>query len=598
MTAQEEEPVLEDSQALSVPKTKPKAAKKRRKGIKVQKNKISLSERMLRLALRCTRIPAKIFVSRVPFLREDLLRSNLSISAEGLIALSMFIAILCVPIAIVASIVLIDAGLGIAALAMPFVLVLPILVGVGIPKISAGSRGAALENELPYLVGYITTLAEGGISPFVTIERIAKANVIFPASAREARRILLDIKVLGLDPVSALDKAAKYTPNRAFSDFIGGYVAVLKTGGSAQSYLESKLRDIFTYREIKIRATSELMGSLAEAYIISTVVMGVAFTVLFATQNLMSANVTSIDPTQIILFSGVFVPVISVVFIMVINSVQIREPFTYNLPYYVFMGCIPIGLVIFFAPLGLPIYTQLGIGLASISAPGMVVQEIYMRQRKSVESKLANFLRDISEIRKTGLAPEKTIEQLANRNYGGLSKHVAKISAQLSWGTPMRVVLQNFSSSVKSWITKAMTFLLLEVVDVGGGSPKMFIGLADFTERSGQLQKEKKSMVRPYMIIPYIGAIMVVITTAMMVYFINPPGLAQPGISVTIASPQVVAEATNILLTASFFQAWIMGLVAGKMGEDSVADGFKHATLLIVISLITVYVAQAFIKFA
>src|SRR5207245_912004 len=99
-------------------------------------------------------------------------------------------------------------------------------ISLGIPKISASSRGAALENELPYLVGYITTLAEGGISPFVTIKRVARADAIFPAAAKEARRILMDIQVLGLDPVSALEKSAKYTPNRAFSDFIGGYVAV------------------------------------------------------------------------------------------------------------------------------------------------------------------------------------------------------------------------------------------------------------------------------------------------------------------------------------------------------------------------------------
>jgi len=229
----------------------------------------------------------------------------------------------------------------------------------------------------------------------------------------------------------------------------------------------------------------------------------------------------------------------------------------------------------------------------------MIIQEVYIRRKRSVEGKLANFLRDISEIRKTGLAPEKTIEQLSDRDYGGLSRHVQKISAQLSWGTPMRVVLQNFSSAVKSWVTKAMTFLLLEVVDVGGGSPKMFIGLADFTEKSAQLEKEKKSLVRPYLIIPYIGAILVVITTAMMVYFISSPDLSAGNIDISayLTSPAVIAQATNILLTASFFQAWVMGFVAGKMGEDSVADGFKHSTLLIVISLITVYVAKSFISF-
>ena len=38
-----------------------------------------------------------------------------------------------------------------------------------------------------------------------------------------------------------------------------------------------------------------------------------------------------------------------------------------------------------------------------------------------------------------------------------------------------------------------------------------------------------------------------------------------------------------------------MGFVAGKMGEGSAADGFKHATLLVIISIITVYVSALFI---
>ena len=77
-------------------------------------------------------------------------------------------------------------------------------------------------------------------------------------------------------------------------------------------------------------------------------------------------------------------------------------------------------------------------------------------------------------------------------------------------------MLQNFSASVKSWVTRAMAFLLLEVVDVGGGSPRMFTNLADFTEKNAQLDKERRSMIKPYLMIPYVGAIMVVATTSMM----------------------------------------------------------------------------------
>ena len=38
-----------------------------------------------------------------------------------------------------------------------------------------------------------------------------------------------------------------------------------------------------------------------------------------------------------------------------------------------------------------------------------------------------------------------------------------------------------------------------------------------------------------------------------------------------------------------------MGFVAGKMGEESTADGFKHATFLVILSIVTVYVSFYFI---
>jgi flagellar protein FlaJ len=602
----------------SEPSTKNKKnfkAKKFKKNKKKAKsddtNKIPLGEKILRLALKTTRGPARVFSGKIPSMRENLLRSNMNISPEALIAISIFASFLLIPVAIVGAILLWMFGLAIGVPFIPLIVFIPIGLGIAMPKISSGSRSQALDNELPYLIGYITTLAGGGISPFTTLKRVAAADKIFPASAKEARRILLDIEILGLDPVSALEKAARFNPNKTFSDFIGGYVAVLKTGGDAQSYLESKLKDIFNYREIKTKSTAEFLGSMAEAYIISTVVMGIAFTVLFATQNLMGGSsnfatpgtgaTQNIDPTQIILFSGLLVPVISLIFIVVINSAQIKEPYTYNLPYYIFLACTPIAAAFFFAPIPWAPYYRLGVGLALTSGPAAIVNEIYKKQKKAVESKLSSFLRDISEIRKTGLAPEKTIEQLSNRKYGALTKHVKKISVQLSWGTPIRVVLQDFSASVKSWVTRAMTFLLLEVVDVGGGSPRMFINLADFTEKNAQLEKEKRSMIRPYIIIPYIGAIMVVITTAMMIYFVSPSSIPGAGGSQAfqqyLASPSTVAQATNILLTASFFQAWIMGMVAGKMGEDSVADGFKHSTYLILISLVVAFATTFFIHF-
>ena len=95
-----------------------------------------------------------------------------------------------------------------------------------------------------------------------------------------------------------------------------------------------------------------------------------------------------------------------------------------------FLASIPFGAAFYFIPLQIPIYIHLGIAFAIISTPGAIVNYFYVKKKRAVEANLSKFVRDISEVRKTGLAPEKTIEQLAGRNYGGLTEYVKKISNQ------------------------------------------------------------------------------------------------------------------------------------------------------------------------
>jgi flagellar protein FlaJ len=148
----------------------------------------------------------------------------------------------------------------------------------------------------------------------------------------------------------------------------------------------------------------------------------------------------------------------------------------------------------------------------------------------------------------------------------------------------------NFSRSVRSWLVRAIAFLLLEVVDVGGGTVKMFGNLADFSQRMGEIEKEKKAALRPYIFIPYFGAVMVVVTTIMMIYFVTVPvSGSTAGFSLGVDFKLV----TDVLLSSAILEAWIMGFVAGKMGEGSIAAGFKHAATLVVISLIAVYITSS-----
>ena len=169
-----------------------------------------------------------------------------------------------------------------------------------------------------------------------------------------------------------------------------------------------------------------------------------------------------------------------------------------------------------------------------------------------------------------------------SKNYGRLSKSIKTMGSQISWGLPILKVIRTFANSVDSWITMAIGTLMVEVIDVGGGTVNSFSQMADFTRKVNELEADKRSSLRSYVFVVYMAGIMLVLTTFMMVYFLSTPitfkGAVTPTPGLTI-DPATV----QLLLTASIFDGWVIGFVAGKMGGGTVADGFKHSLALVVV---------------
>jgi flagellar protein FlaJ len=218
----------------------------------------------------------------------------------------------------------------------------------------------------------------------------------------------------------------------------------------------------------------------------------------------------------------------------------------------------------------------------------------YSRERSALERVLPEFIRDVAEGRKTGLSPEVAIERLSGRHYGVLTSHVKKMGAQLSWGVALSKVISTFADAVGSWVTRAIGTLLIEVVDVGGGTIRSFSEMAEFTRSINDMESDRKAALKPFVYITYIAGVMVVITTFIMVYLLSAPSATGFASSTT---PKVATSTIDLLLTTAVFDSFIIGLVAGKMGESGLADGFKHAIMLVIVSLIAIAMAVSFFGF-
>jgi hypothetical protein len=49
-------------------------------------------------------------------------------------------------------------------------------------------------------------------------------------------------------------------------------------------------------------------------------------------------------------------------------------------------------------------------------------------------------------------------------------------------------------------------------------------------------------------------------------------------------------------MTSVIFHSYLIGIVAGKISEESIAAGFKHASILVIIAVLAAELMPMFIK--
>jgi len=547
---------------------------------------------------------APSFLKQIFEFKDYLERAKIKIYPETYVSLMLFTAALTLPVSIVSILFLYLYGF----IPIIFLVPVPFYVMIGfllIPISRASERASNLEREMPFASAYISVMASGGIAPYTSFKRLAEVELM-PAMRSEAREIMKDVEIFGIDPLTAIENAAKKNPLDVFKDFLSGYASTVIIGGDIGHFLERKAEDIFKTRALRVKAAAERLGMLLETFIIVMVLMSLCFYILFSVESIYSVGISMFS--GIILYTYLFTPMLSLMFIYLAHSMQPKTPVTEMRPYKVFGICSLIGILLlllltnFLGYLQLPFLSSLqtiidlpiaiAIALFVATAPAAIVHSRLSKKKASIEQGINSFLRDLTEVRKTGLSPEKCIESLAYRDYGEFSKELRKISSEISWGVPVRKVIMDFVKRVRSWMTQIVMFLLVETIDVGGGTIAMIESLARFNNLTHEVEKEKKMAVRPYILMPYFAAILLVATTTMMIGFTSGTlGVAETG------TQKDLGPMITTFITSCIFHSYLIGIVAGKISEESIAAGFKHASFLVVIAVLAAKLVPMFIKF-
>jgi len=487
-------------------------------------------------------------------------------------------------------------------------LVVPAMVfaiGISYPASLASSRKAEVDNELPFFMAYVSTMVKGGVSVDRILERVSELKV-FKAIRREAKRIVMEMKFFGKDPLSAIETVIKYHPSTQFRETMLGYVTTLRSGGDVVHYLETRTRELFVTRTTELKAIIERLGSFLEVYIILGVIMSITIFVFFSVSGTLSAiqasrisGATRINLTMPALYNFLGLPALGAMVLFMVHASQPKTPMKRYGPYLVALTALPFAFIAFITTLivtggsgvlsgkiGIPeaksVTISLTVALLVIFVPAWISHTREMKGSKGLVSATADFLRDLSEARKTGLSPEKCIISLASRDYGNLTPVVSKAAAALASGMSLEESLRRVLRRVREWFVITIFRFLTDSITVGGGSPEIIDALSSFTQNLAEAEVEMRRKLRAYMVMPYFGTMLLAASPIIIINL-----LLQSSKSVT---PSDLAPLIAVLSAGTLINAVIMGLVAGKVSELSVAAGFKHAAIMVVLSTITILV--------
>jgi len=203
-----------------------------------------------------------------------------------------------------------------------------------------------------------------------------------------------------------------------------------------------------------------------------------------------------------------------------------------------------------------------------------------------MEHEVTSFMRDLTEARKTGASPERCLENLSGRNYGSFTRILALASRQIRWGLPFKVIYDTMKTKVNSWLALINIYLLVDAIEVGGGSPETLETLTHFSEDLSSLEKEKKESMRPLIITPYVGAGILIVSSLILL------GFSQTIIASYAHQSIPFAQVVTLLLPPLMVQIFFTGLVTGKLSSGSTSAGFKHSLILTAIAIALVPIAS------
>lgn len=213
---------------------------------------------------------------------------------------------------IVSLIFTVGFGLGVFGLAMGILYI--------VPSFLVKLRTQKLADELPHFIGYMSTLASSN----QTLEDIFKIIAMEDSQeeiVKDARYIVRNIDVFGMDLVGAIKDLRSKTPIGAYLEMLDGAISTFETGGSLKEFFNATAKVQLEERKINVKKSIDTLGIVSEIYTVLLVVFPLLSIIMLSVMSIMTTSLMGFDlPTLIALITFGILPLCGVLMMIMMDS--------------------------------------------------------------------------------------------------------------------------------------------------------------------------------------------------------------------------------------------------------------------------------------
>ena len=467
-----------------------------------------------------------------------------------------------------------------------------------------------VEYELPFVVMIFALLAASGVSPYDSWKKMRKMSFL-PTFRKEAEEVVRQVEVLGKDPLTVMYHRSEKTESKLYRNFLGGFITSVRSGGRIVDYMKSELKAIFELRHNALTRSVEKIATLVEAYtvmlivVLCTYILFVVFSSTNVIEMLGSASLP-VSPIMSYIIAFIFMPVLSLVFIMIAHNLQ-KSAFEDLKDLYkkaaVIIASVGIVLLVFafvpsllesMKPVGLPEIVTVGLVVASL-LPAIQYYKI-AKINYNAEDSMPSFIRDVTESNKIGLSPEKSIVHATKRkDYGPFSKFLELLRSQIEWGVPLRKTFSSLQQKVRSWFVTLNFAMMIETIEIGGNSTQSLEILSEYSEKERELQINRRALLKPYIVLAFIWSILIAVTTTIVsltTYMMT----TVVSTSLSDVAFMAMQDQLRMFSVGIILQCWISGFFIGKISEGNFGAGFQYSALLATTAYVSLILSQQFLS--